>query len=83
MLHPPKEDVHGSRDGELNGYASRVTTNVTLLFDDDRLSVGMGVYITAEYYRGGINTRWQPVWLPKLEKTLTACDDLNCYELWA
>jgi len=52
------------------------------LVDDYRLSVPMGVYIATEYCRGGINERWLPVWLPMLRRSLTACDDLNCSELW-
>lgn len=52
------------------------------LYGDYRLSVAMGVYIATEYCRGGINERWLPVWLPMLRRSLTACDDLNCSELW-
>lgn len=52
------------------------------LFDDYRLSVAMGVYIAVEYCRGGINERWIHAWLPMLQRALTACDDLNCSELW-
>ncbi len=51
------------------------------LFDDYRLSVAMGVYIATEYCRGGINRRISH-WLPMLQNALTACDDLNCSELW-
>ena len=52
------------------------------LFDDYRLSLAMGVYVAAEYCRGGINERWVSVWLSMLQRTLTAIDDLNCSELW-
>ena len=52
------------------------------LFEDYRLSVAMGVYIATEYCRGGVNERWIPVWLPMLQRSLTACDDLECSELW-
>ncbi|MCP4425793.1 MAG: hypothetical protein GY803_14975 [Chloroflexi bacterium] len=52
------------------------------LFDDYRLCVAMGVYIATEYCRGGVNERWFPVWLRMLQRLLTACDDLNCAELW-
>jgi hypothetical protein len=52
------------------------------LYDDYRLSVAMGVYIATEYCRGGVNGLRVPVWLPMLQRTMTACDDLNCYELW-
>ncbi|MBK8902154.1 MAG: hypothetical protein IPM53_13295 [Anaerolineaceae bacterium] len=52
------------------------------LYDDYRLCVVMCVYIATEYCRGGVNKRWLPVWLRMLQRALTACDDLNCYELW-
>jgi Ecdysteroid kinase-like family len=52
------------------------------LYEDYRLSVPMGVYIATEYCRGGVNERRIPVWLPMLQRSLTACDDLDCKELW-
>jgi hypothetical protein len=52
------------------------------LFDDYRLSVAMGVHIATEYCRGGVNERLIPFWLPKLQRSLVACDDLACSELW-
>jgi hypothetical protein len=52
------------------------------LFDDYRLSVAMGVYIATEYCRGGVNEQWAPIWLPMLQRALTACDDLDCGQLW-
>lgn len=52
------------------------------LYDDYRLSANMGVYIATEYCRGGLNERRIPVWLPYLQRSLTACNDLNCRELW-
>jgi len=52
------------------------------LFDDYRLSAAMGVYIATEYCRGGVNERQIMYWLPKLQRSLTACDDLACHELW-
>lgn len=52
------------------------------LYDDYRLSVAMGVYIATEYCRGGVNERWVTAWLPMLQRSLTACDDLDCRELW-
>ena len=53
------------------------------LYDDYRLSVAMGVYIATEYCRGGfINEQWVPVWLPMLQRSLTACDDLACSQQW-
>jgi hypothetical protein len=53
------------------------------LWDDYRLCVAMGVYIAVEYCRGHYNEDTQWVWLPMLQKALTACDDLHCAELWA
>ncbi len=53
------------------------------LFDDYRHAVVMGVYIATEYCRGGINEPLRFVWLRKLQRALTACDDLACSELWA
>lgn len=52
------------------------------LWDDYRLCVAMGVYIAVEYCRGGLNQSTQWVWLPMLQRTLTACDDLSCVDLW-
>jgi hypothetical protein len=52
------------------------------LYDDYRLSVAMGVYVATEYCRGGVNERWVTAWLPMLQRSLTACDDLDCRELW-
>jgi hypothetical protein len=40
------------------------------------------VYIAVEYNRGGLNTAGAFVWLPHLRRTLTACDDLECTNLW-
>jgi len=53
------------------------------VWDDYRLAAAMGVYIAVEYCRGQYNEDMQWVWLPMLQKALTACDDLNCAELWA
>ena len=52
------------------------------LLDDYRLSAAMGVYVATEWCRAGLDEEWTHVWLPMLQKTLTACDDLNCRELW-
>ncbi|RIK24212.1 MAG: hypothetical protein DCC51_01170 [Anaerolineae bacterium] len=52
------------------------------LWDDYRLSVAICVYVAIEWCRGGINHAWTHVWLPMLQQALTACDDLNCRELW-
>jgi hypothetical protein len=65
-----------SKNG-VNGYAWQQ------LFDDYRLSVAMGVYIATEYCRGGVNERQVTTWLPMLQRSLIACDDLDCSELWS
>jgi hypothetical protein len=52
------------------------------LFDDYRLAVAMCVYVATEYCRGGVNKQWIRVWLTMLQRSLTACDDLDCSELW-
>lgn len=52
------------------------------LYDDYKLCVAMCVYIATEYCRGGINEKWAHVWLPMLQRALTACDDLDCYMTW-
>jgi hypothetical protein len=52
------------------------------LWTDYRLTVPIGVYIAVEYNRGGLNTAGAFVWLPHLRRTLTACDDLECTNLW-
>ena len=52
------------------------------LVEDYRLCVPMGVYVAVEYCRGGINERWISVWLTMLQRSLTACDDLDCRALW-
>ena len=52
------------------------------LFDDYRLCVAMGVYIATEYCRDGTNKHWFHVWLLMLQRSLVACDDLKCSELW-
>jgi hypothetical protein len=40
------------------------------------------VYIAVEYNRGGLHEDRKDVWLPYLQRTLTACDDLDCEALW-
>jgi hypothetical protein len=52
------------------------------LYDDYRLCAAMGVYIATEYCRGGVNERLKWVWMPMLQRSLTACDDLDCPQLW-
>lgn len=52
------------------------------LWDDYRLAAAMGIYVATEYCRGGLNEPAQKYWLPRLQRSLTACDDLNCRALW-
>jgi len=52
------------------------------LQNDYGLCAAMGVYIATEYCRDGVNERRIPVWLPMLQRSLTACDDLDCGGLW-
>ncbi len=52
------------------------------LLRDYRLSVAMCVYVAVEWCRGGVNEEWAPTWLPMLQKSMTACDDLDCRALW-
>ena len=47
------------------------------LCDDYRLCVAMCVYVTTEYCRAGINGRWIHTTLAMLQRSLTACDDLE------
>jgi len=52
------------------------------LYDDYRLCVAMCVYVATEYFRGDLGSQWIPDWLLMLRRSLTACDDLECSELW-
>lgn len=52
------------------------------VLDDYRLCVAMCVYVATEYFRGAENQQWLSTWLLMLRRSLTACDDLNCSELW-
>ncbi len=52
------------------------------LFDDYRLSVAMGIYIAAEHFCDVKHERSIKFGLPKLQRSLTAYDDLECSELW-
>lgn len=59
-----------------------VTGTWEQLWEDYRPCVPMGVYVATEWCRGGINAEWTEVWLTFLQRSLTACDDLACSELW-
>jgi len=52
------------------------------LYDDYRLCVAMCVYVATEYCRGGVNERWIHTLLAMLQRSLTACDDLDGSVLW-
>ena len=52
------------------------------LVEDYRLMAAMGVYIATEYCRGGVTFRWWSFGPVTLQRVLTACDDLQCADLW-
>jgi len=52
------------------------------LYDDYRLCAAMCVYVASEYFRSGSNEQWISTWLLMLQRSLTACDDLDCRALW-
>jgi hypothetical protein len=52
------------------------------LYDDYRLCMALCVTNAVEYVRGGGDPRWHEFVLRLLQRTLTACDDLNCHDLW-
>jgi len=52
------------------------------LVKDYRLMAAMAVYITVEYCRDGITSRWWRFGPAALRRVLTACDDLQCAALF-
>ena len=72
----------------LRHYHEQLTTRGILDYSweqlvwDYRLSAVICIYVAIEWCRGGINEQWVHVWLPMLQQALTACDDLDCRELW-
>ena len=52
------------------------------LWDDYRLCAVISVYVATEWCRGGLNERAIHIWLPMLQKAMTAFDDLACGALW-
>lgn len=52
------------------------------LWEDYRLSAVMGVYVATEWCRGGLNRKTLPMWMPMLQRSMTAFDDLECSNLW-
>ena len=51
------------------------------LLADYRLCAPMSVYVAVEWCRGGLNEETRPFWLPMLQKTMVAFDDLGCAHL--
>jgi hypothetical protein len=51
------------------------------LWDDYRLCVMMGVYVATEWCRTELRMDTHQYWMPILQRTLTAVDDLNCMDL--
>ena len=52
------------------------------LIYDYKLCVPICVAIATEFCRGGLNQRWQHIWLPQLQRSLTAYDDWDCRSQW-
>jgi hypothetical protein len=61
----------------------RGTTGYTWehLWDDYRLCVMMGVYVATEWCRSQLNMDTHQYWMPMLQRTLTAVDDLQAADL--
>lgn len=51
------------------------------LWADYRLCAVISVYVATEWCRGGVNERTKHIWLPMLQKAMTAFDDLACGRL--
>lgn len=52
------------------------------LWHDYRLCAVISVYVAIEWSRGGVDEKTLPIWLPMLQKAMTAFDDLDCGALW-
>jgi Ecdysteroid kinase-like family len=52
------------------------------LLADYRLSVPMMVYVATEWCRGRLNMETFSIWMPMLQRSMTAFDDLECGDLW-
>jgi hypothetical protein len=52
------------------------------LWRDYRLAAAACIYTVTEWSRGGLNTEFQYIWMPMLQRTMTAYDDLECGKLW-
>jgi hypothetical protein len=76
-LEVPVLQRYHARLGELGvtGYSWQQ------LWDDYRLCAAMGVYIAVEYSRDGVKEEAVRYWLPRLQRSLAACDDLDVLSL--
>lgn len=52
------------------------------LYEDYRLCIAVSVYVATEWCRGAANLQWKDMWMPMLQRALTAFDDLECSNLW-
>jgi hypothetical protein len=52
------------------------------LYEDYRLCAAMGIYVATGWCRGNFNQRTFDIWMPMLQRTLTAIDDLDGSNLW-
>lgn len=53
------------------------------LWHDYRLAAAGCIYTVTEWSRGGLNTEFHFIWMPMLQRVMTAYDDLECGNLWA
>jgi hypothetical protein len=51
------------------------------LWDDYRLCVMMGVYVATDWCRTELRIDTHQYWMPVLQRTLAAVDDLHCTEV--
>jgi hypothetical protein len=52
------------------------------LYDDYRLSAVISVFVAVEWCRGGVQEQYKHIWLPMLQRAMTAIDDLECRAFW-
>jgi hypothetical protein len=52
------------------------------LWYDYRLSAVISVYVMTEWSRNALNVDAMSIWMPILQRSLTAFDDLECAQLW-
>jgi hypothetical protein len=71
----------------LQHYHTQLVTNGVAdysfdqLWADYRLCAVISVYVATEWCRGGLNEGAKHIWLPMLQKAMTAFDDLDCEQL--